>query len=105
MLVSGMAKVHEVGIDLDSTTFSCRGGRNKIKSASENMVKGSLAIISRYRKRKNLMRLEYFSNKIWEIRKREAIINGLVHDGNFPEALKLMLDLNTFMASFQNLKC
>ena len=52
--VDGMTNVQEVGADLNMTSMLCKNGRKRLKKAQENLVKGGLMIVAKYRKKKTL---------------------------------------------------
>lgn len=100
-----MAKIHEIGLDLDSTTQVCQFGRLNIQKAEENIVKGGFTVIASHKKKMNLMKVDYFLSKIQEVKSREIFIKDLVNDGNIPDALQKMIELSDFMGQFQYIYC
>jgi hypothetical protein len=60
--VQGMTKVQEVGMDLTKTSILCKHGRKRLQQAQDDVVKGGLSVLAKYRQRKSFLVCIYSSS-------------------------------------------
>jgi len=100
-----MTQIQEVGRDLDTTAVLCVNGRKRISSAKENAIKHGLTVISKYRKRKSLIRVYHLLSKLKNILGSEKQLGDLLANGDYPTAIKLMMDHHTELSQWKMMNC
>ncbi|KAL9644878.1 hypothetical protein ABK040_005358 [Willaertia magna] len=103
--VEGMTNVQEIGTDLKLTSILCKNGRKRLKKAQDNLVKGGLLIVAKYRKKKSLKNLDYYLNRIKDVVDTDKEMNQLLEEGNFPAAIKLMLQHRQAVVNLNQFYC
>ncbi|KAL0482599.1 vacuolar protein sorting protein VPS50 [Acrasis kona] len=103
--VQGMTQIQEVGKDLDTTAVLCVNGRKRIAGAKDNAIKNGLTVISKYRKRKSLIRVHQLLNKLKVILGGEKQLGELLTNGDYPSAIKLMTDHHAELSQWKMMNC
>lgn len=103
--VQGMTQIHELGMDLQSSTIVCKNGRRSLNQAKEELIKNVLVILSEYRRRqiyKEIVENLIHVKKILNTRKS---LEQALNESNFPKAIELSIECRNLINSHKHLTC
>ncbi|KAG8037266.1 hypothetical protein G9C98_005476 [Cotesia typhae] len=91
--------------ELHNLITTCKVGRLSLHSATIKYTVASLGILANYKRRQTIEKLMYSFNSIKTLRRTEDLLQDLLHDGNFPGAISLLLDCRSVAETYKHFYC
>ncbi|EGG22244.1 hypothetical protein DFA_04362 [Cavenderia fasciculata] len=103
--VEGMAQIHEIGVELQSSTVMCSTGRRTLAKTKKNLTHTAFFIMSRYKKRTMYQKILTDLTHIQSIVTLERMLKQSLSDGDYPTTIKLYLECRRTIHDYGHYSC
>jgi hypothetical protein len=105
LFVHGMAKIHEIGLDLQQSAVMCKNGRRLLAQTKQALTTHGLVIRAKHRKRELYRGIGADLNEIQQILSNERTLRDAVDEGDFPRAIELCVACHASLRAYEQFTC
>jgi syndetin len=105
LFIHGMAKIHEIGLDLQQSAVMCKNGRRLLAQTKTALTTHGLVIRAKHRKRELYRGIAADLTEIQLILSNERHLRDALNEGDFPRAIALCVACHASLRAYEQFTC
>jgi hypothetical protein len=105
LFIHGMAKIHEIGLDLQQSAVMCKNGRRLLAQTKTALTTHGLVIRAKHRKRQLYRGIAADLTEIQLILSNERHLRDALNEGDFPRAIALCVACHASLRAYEQFTC